>query len=261
MLTFFGGSTGPKSITQAINDSVSKRSFTNERTREKTKVQLAVQTYLSQNGKLPEKIEDLIPLYVESLPIDPNTGAPFIYKVDGKKYYVYNSDYDPNKKSTSGVTTASTKTAEEKERIILASLKVNPDDKPFVYDPSEKRDPFAPFDLVPRKQYDPNKSELEQFDLSQLKLKAVILGIGDPKALVEDATGKGYNLTEGTKIGPNNGTVEKIEKDKIIIIEELVKFTGEKEVNKVEMKLNDNSSGDSDSKSKFNKDSSVRNKK
>ncbi len=53
----------------------------------------------------------------------------------------------------------------------------------------------------------------------QSGLKAIIWGQLGNKALVEDATGKGYVVQEGTYVGQNDGIVKKIFEDRIVVEE------------------------------------------
>ena len=65
------------------------------------------------------------------------------------------------------------------------------------------------------------RTPLEKLDLSQLKLVGVMLSDKGNTALVEDASGKGYVIKEGTYIGVNSGKVVQILKDRFIIEEEI----------------------------------------
>ena len=89
---------------------------------------------------------------------------------------------------------------------------------PPPYDPKGKVDPFAPLlrdesaavaAAKLRAIGDPNrpKTPLEKIDLGQLKLVAIITALGGNRALVEEASGKGYIIKEGTYIGLNSGKV------------------------------------------------------
>ncbi len=64
------------------------------------------------------------------------------------------------------------------------------------------------------------RTPLEKMDVSQLKLVGIIRSGGGNKALVQDASGKGYVLNKGTFIGANSGFVTQITKNKVIIEEE-----------------------------------------
>jgi type IV pilus assembly protein PilP len=117
--------------------------------------------------------------------------------------------------------------------------------QPPVYNPIGKIDPFEP--LFKDKTDDGNvqsqrkkrvpRTPLEKIDLSQLKLVGIILAATGNKALVEEATGKGYVIEPGTYIGINSGKVIDILKDKVVIEEEDEDILGKVVVRKKEIKL------------------------
>ena len=96
------------------------------------------------------------------------------------------------------------------------------------YDPRGKADPFKPF-LLTQKASTEGSGEakrkpltpLQKMALSEIQagLRAIIWGKMGNKALVEDATGKGYVLTVGTYVGQNDGIVKKILEDRIVVEE------------------------------------------
>src|SRR4030042_1687602 len=51
---------------------------------------------------------------------------------------------------------------------------------------------------------------LERINLGQVKLVALIWNIHNPRAMVEDAGGKGYIIAKGTPIGKSKGIVTQI---------------------------------------------------
>ena len=61
------------------------------------------------------------------------------------------------------------------------------------------------------------RTPLEKLDLAQLKLTAIVTTQGLKRALVEEASGKGYVVMVGTKIGLERGAVVEIEQDRIVI--------------------------------------------
>ena len=71
-----------------------------------------------------------------------------------------------------------------------------------------------------RKKHLPS-SPLAKIDLSQLKLVGVMLSDKGNTALVEDASGKGYVIREGTYIGTNAGKVTQILKDRVVVEEQI----------------------------------------
>lgn len=48
---------------------------------------LAIRRYYSATGVLPQTLDDLVPKYSKALPLDPYTGAPFIYSRDRRFFY------------------------------------------------------------------------------------------------------------------------------------------------------------------------------
>jgi type IV pilus assembly protein PilP len=113
------------------------------------------------------------------------------------------------------------------------------------YDPKGKVDPFVPLikaekktkkgkgsgtvvaaNKVERKKRKPT-TPLERIELSQLSLRAIVRSAQGNKALVEESSGKGYIITKGTFIGVNQGTVIDIQKDRVIVEEEVEDIQGD----------------------------------
>lgn len=121
------------------------------------------------------------------------------------------------------------------------------------YDPKGKTDPFIPLikeestkagggNLVPAKQkVDRQKRKpttpLERIGLSQLSLRAIVRSAQGNKALVQEASGKGYVVTKGTFIGVNQGTVIDIQKDRVIVEEEVETLQGDITLKTRELRL------------------------
>ena len=78
---------------------------------------------------------------------------------------------------------------------------------------------------------------IEKVDLSQLKLVGIIIAPGGNKALVEDASGKGFVIKKGTSIGINSGIVIKILKGCVVVEEETESILGKTSLVKKELKL------------------------
>ncbi len=95
------------------------------------------------------------------------------------------------------------------------------------YDPTGKMDPFKPlFREEPKPEEEKVKkpkaperprTPLERLDLGQLRLTAIVFSQNRPRAMVEEATGKGYVVELGTPIGLERGQVTKITRDRIVI--------------------------------------------
>lgn len=116
------------------------------------------------------------------------------------------------------------------------------------YDPKGRFDPFEPL-FKEQKNEQPSvkkqsdrekripKTPLEKIALSQLKLSAIIRATSGNKALVVDATGKGYVVEKGTYIGLNSGRVIQIEPERIVIEEDIEDIMGELKIRNSELKL------------------------
>jgi|GEM_PF-608887 len=110
----------------------------------------------------------------------------------------------------------------------------------YIYDPTGKPDPFKPFILeVKRSKEEAEKviQPLQKYELSQLKLVAIIWNIDNPRALVEDSAGKGYIITKGSYIGNNQGTVTGILENEIVITEKSADIFGATKTKEIRIKL------------------------
>ncbi len=100
----------------------------------------------------------------------------------------------------------------------------------YVYDPSDLRDPFVPLLEVKKAALTPQVSvpmtPLQKFDLGQFRLTAVIVGKGEPRAMVSAPDGKSYILKKGIMIGKNNGKVVGIKKEAVLVDEKYYDFAG-----------------------------------
>ena len=116
---------------------------------------------------------------------------------------------------------------------------------PPLYDPEGKIDPFVSLirertesaAAKNQKKKRVPRTPLEKMDISQVKLSAIIRAHSGNKALVEEASGKGYVITKGTYIGTNSGTVIDILKDRIIVKEETENVLGQTVIKNRELKL------------------------
>jgi len=109
-----------------------------------------------------------------------------------------------------------------------------------IYNPAGKRDPFVPFLKVETKSVSAGIDSvppLQRYDIGELKFVGVIWGPKGAYALVEDAEGKGYTVTVGTKIGRGGGTVTRVTDGEILVKEDFRDYTGAKVVRESSMKL------------------------
>lgn len=108
---------------------------------------------------------------------------------------------------------------------------------PYAYSPIGKRDPFRNLFEVDEGQDEEELTELQKFELDQLRLVAVVSRIATPYAMVEDPGGKGHTLTRGTLIGKNWGQVAEIRPDCVVVREEYRDYTGRKVTNRTSLCL------------------------
>ena len=127
----------------------------------------------------------------------------------------------------------------------LVTQKFLPDGTPALYDPRGKIDPFEPLfkeeKVVAAKKTERKKriprTPLERIDLSQLKLVGIIMAASGNRALVEEASGKGYVIKTGTFIGTNGGKIISIQKETVTVEEEFEDVYGKLMIRKRELKL------------------------
>ncbi|MDY0189327.1 MAG: pilus assembly protein PilP [Desulfuromonas sp.] len=110
--------------------------------------------------------------------------------------------------------------AEKKETVVVAPK--------FVYVAGERRDPFTSLLEVrnPLQEDSEPQTPLQQFGLKELRLSAIVVGKGEPRALVVAPDKKAYLLNVGVKIGRNHGVVTDITEDVVIVEERFRDFSG-----------------------------------
>lgn len=111
----------------------------------------------------------------------------------------------------------------------------------YIYTTEGRRDPFQPYLLIKRAvDADADlsaQSPLQQYETLQYKLSAIIVGYGQPMAMVLAPNGKSYVVRKGMKIGRSGGTVMQIKKDALFVEERYRDFTDEVRTNMLEIKL------------------------
>ncbi|MBW2543444.1 MAG: pilus assembly protein PilP [Deltaproteobacteria bacterium] len=108
-----------------------------------------------------------------------------------------------------------------------------------VYDRTDLRDPFRSFEWE-RKELASERVEggpLEQFDVSQLSVIAVVWKTGSARALVEDPGGESYIIAKGTRIGKNDGRVTKIDDNLVVVNESYEDYLGNVTQKDVELRI------------------------
>ncbi len=235
-ILYFRQDAPPASMKEEIDKQIkSVPNLTNQR-REQMRIQLAIDDFRQKQGHNPKSLTELVPVYFDSVPKDPDTGKAFAYTEKGGKYTLGQPSGAGPKVAVAGLSEDGPPTAAE-QTVLLASLDSPVEDQSFVYDASGKRDPFRPFDLSVKPNEDCEKFPLTCFDVGQLRLSTVLLSNEEPKAMVDDATGVGHIVRKGSKIGRNNGEVTEILADRIRIVETLVDVTGQATSKVVELPI------------------------
>ncbi len=111
---------------------------------------------------------------------------------------------------------------------------------PLIQEKEEKSVTGSVVDEKPKRVLTP----LEKLELSQIKLVAVILMKNRQLAMVEEATGKGYEVNIGTYMGKNNGQVSKIKQSSIVVKEYVKDYKGKLQARFQEIKLQKKESGE-----------------
>jgi Tfp pilus assembly protein PilP len=149
-----------------------------------------------------------------------------------------------NAKKASGKAAAATPAASPSQ--VAAVPKGAPADDTFVgsgrglvYDRVNLRDPFRSFEWERKEiaSLDMLGGPLEQFDVSQLSLVAVVWKTGSARALVEDPGGQSYIIGEGTRIGKNDGTVTEIDDNLVVVNETYEDYLGNVTKKDIEMRI------------------------
>ena len=110
-----------------------------------------------------------------------------------------------------------------------------PEEARYVYVLEGRRDPFVP--VVGKRVSSFAENPLESFDLLQFQLKGLIVGLGEPKAVVVAPDGKSYILSKGMRIGKSNGVIRDISRERILVEEQYQDLSGATRTNIQEIKV------------------------
>lgn len=114
-------------------------------------------------------------------------------------------------------------------------------DERWSYDPEGKRDPFRSIEWEQKDQLAMEaRGPLEQFDVNQLELAAVVWKTGRARGLIEDPSGQSYIVEVGTPIGKNEGRVTRIREDSMVVKETYVDLMGQETTKDIEMRVSRN---------------------
>lgn len=194
----------------------------------KAKVSQAVRNYIRDGGKAPGSLNELKGKYLDEKTLKFALARNMQYQRIGANSFKLSlpSTVQLAAKKTADKTQPTATSSSDSTTGPGSSIPMTTETD-WKYDPMGKPDPFKPFILarvqeetaptVVRRQLTP----LQKMPLSEIQsgLKAIVWGQLGSKALVEDATGKGYVVQEGTYVGQHDGIVKKIYQDRIIVEE------------------------------------------
>jgi len=110
----------------------------------------------------------------------------------------------------------------------------------YRYQGLSRRDPFVPLltvkvPIAPRD--DRPLEPLEHYELTQLRLVAVLLGFDKPHAMIKAPDGKAYIVTVGNRLGKNRGVITAITKKAVVLKETYYDYTGNIKSSEKQLKL------------------------
>lgn len=110
----------------------------------------------------------------------------------------------------------------------------------YTYDPKGKRDPFRSFEwaqLKLERLVTGGRGPLEHFDVGQLSVVGVVWKNDNARALVQDPSGMTYIVSQGARIGKNEGRVTEIADNLVVVKETYVDTVGEVTTKDIEMRI------------------------
>jgi len=245
--------TARESLENRVTEAKKSRTLT-EAQENFLKIQLALVNYQIMNRTPAESLNQLVPTYFDTIPKNTDTGKPFEYVKEGNRYKLSGLVSAAPIQLAGNATSAAPKVeCKPDDKVCLEKAAfVNPNDiveDTFRYDPTGKRDPFQPFDFSARPKNPNASTPLEQYDLGQLRLTAVLADQArGATGIIEDQIGKGFNVKIGTRIGLNSGVIVSIERDRLKILETEKDLTGKETQRIVEMKIQSEPGGSGQAK-------------
>ena len=150
------------------------------------------------------------------------------------EYQIEPYDYKAEYERVSKTKASENKTKKEIDITDIAQRRSN-----YRYSAVGKKDPFRNYfgDMASLNKEKKIVSELQNFDVTDVRLSAIIYGVTDPKAVVVAPDGKSYIVKNGSFIGKNWGKISRILPDKLEIVETYKDPLGRKIINKLYLEL------------------------
>ncbi len=127
--------------------------------------------------------------------------------------------------------------AVSKKQTPAGAVKKEPEKPLYRYDRFNKVDPFEPILRIGPSEEKIPTNPLEKFDIHELKVKAIVYDPRNPMAVIEDPEGQTYIVKRGMKIGRADGTITRISRDKIYVLEKYEDIFGNVRTNEVVLSI------------------------
>ncbi len=115
--------------------------------------------------------------------------------------------------------------ATQKKTEVVKPVLAQEEEKKAEYQVVGVRDPFQPFAGISPGDAGTGPDALQRLSISQVYLVGVIQSKKN-RALIQDSSGMGFIITEGTLIGENNGIVTQVSKDGVTIKQHFKDYMG-----------------------------------
>jgi len=110
-------------------------------------------------------------------------------------------------------------------------------DADYSYDSTDRRDPFQPYRIETAAVDEEVGGPLEQFELEQLAVVALVWDANRPRAIVTDPGGTSYVVRVGSRMGKNEGRVIHIGDNLVLVKETYVDYAGDQSTKDVELRI------------------------
>ena len=113
----------------------------------------------------------------------------------------------------------------------------------YTYSAEGRRDPFQPFRIDTTADERKGGGPLEQFELEQLEVVALVWRGDTARALVTDPSGTTYTVRVGSRMGKNEGRVIHIGDNLVLVKETYVDYAGNESTKDVELRIRTSQQG------------------
>jgi len=146
------------------------------------------------------------------------------------------------KKSSAPPATAakSAEPAKPDLHVEVAGQEVPNNNQGYVYDRRDRRDPFMPLIEAVKKETKDDKrviGTLTSYDIGDFKVLAIAKKGARRYALLVASGNRSFTVYEGTVLGFNNGKIEKITDNEVIVIEHIENYLGKIESRQLILEL------------------------